>query len=94
MATLSRAENGVVTSQAFDEAPALNAPLSGPAFIDPVFTAKTDDADEEEVAAVDPKEDLDMPGESARRWTLKDASKETLLDCVASPAGDIAIVEP
>ncbi len=80
-ATFSRAGD-VSTSQAFDEAPALNAPFSGPAFIDPVFTAMTDDKDEE-IAKIDPSADLPLPDDNAR-WSLKDASKEVLLDSVKS----------
>ena len=46
-ASFSRADD-VVLSVAFDDAPALNAPLSGPAFIDPVFPVALDaDRDEE-----------------------------------------------
>ena len=80
-ASFSHADDGVVTSQAFDDAPALNAPLSGPAFIDPVFPAKTEDRDEE-IAKIDSSEDLPLPDEGAR-WTLKDASKDLLHDSVA-----------
>lgn len=85
--TLARADDGVVTSQSFDEVPALNAPLSGPAFIDPVFPAKTDDRDDE-IAQADAPEALPLADDGAR-WTLKDASKEVLRDSVASePATD------
>ncbi len=85
-ASFSRAEESVVPSVAFDDAPALNAPLSGPAFIDPVFPAETDEKDEE-IASVDPSADIPMPDDGGK-WTLKDASSEVLLDCVASKPGE------
>lgn len=64
------ADDGVVTSVAFDDAPALNAPLEGPAFIDPVFpeVAVDGDRDEELEGLLDyAPSDLPMPDEGVRR---------------------------
>ncbi len=75
-ATLARAENGVTTSVAFDDVPVLNAPLNGPAFIDPVFPAELD-AQEEEIAQLDPSADLPLPDDGGQ-WVLKDDAFETV----------------
>jgi hypothetical protein len=91
-ASLTRADDGVVPSVAYDDAPSLNAPLEGPAFIDPVFPNKGDVAveDRELEAYLDyipAKEDIPMPDEGSRvAW--KTSPDEILLDAVASFPAD------
>lgn len=83
VAAVSHAENGVVASVAMDDAPVLNAPLSGPAFIDPVFTAEKEEA----IADAEPSEELALPEDAVRR-IAKDAEPELMSDAVAYVEND------
>jgi len=80
-ASFSRADDGVVIPAALDEAPALNAPMHGPAFIDPVFPAESDDKGGE--FAVTSEAPLYLDGELP---SVLDADEESPADGVASNA--------
>ena len=86
MCSLSRADEGVVPSVAFDDAPALNAPLEGPAFIDPVFPEIAAEGRDEELEGLldySPS-DLPMPDDVGKRISMDAPSEILLVDYVAS----------